>query len=68
MDSFKNEIVILDGGFSGQLKKHVHQQIDGDALWTARYLVTNPDAVIQTHLDFLRGTYYLKYTHTHNMR
>lgn len=57
MDTFKNEIVVLDGGFSGQLKKHVNQQIDGDALWTARYLVTNPEAVIQTHLDFLRGTY-----------
>lgn len=50
-----DDIVILDGGFSGQLRKHVNQQIDGDALWTARYLVTNPEAVIQTHLDFLKG-------------
>lgn len=55
MDSFANKIMILDGGFSGQLRKHVNQQIDGDALWTARYLVTNPEAVIQTHLDFLNG-------------
>lgn len=55
MDRFANEIVILDGGFSGQLKRHVNEQIDGDALWTARHLVTHPEAVIQTHLDYLRG-------------
>lgn len=59
MENYLNDIMILDGGFSGQLGKHVHRQIDGDALWTARYLVTNPEAVIQTHLDFLKGTFYL---------
>lgn len=55
MYSTESKVVILDGGFSGQLREHVKQQIDGDALWTARYLVTCPEGVVQTHLDFLRG-------------
>ncbi|EZA54367.1 hypothetical protein DMN91_002352 [Ooceraea biroi] len=46
---------ILDGGFSGQLSCHVGARIDGDPLWTARFLATDPDAVHATHLDFLRG-------------
>lgn len=50
-----SEIKVLDGGFSTQLSTHVGEEIDGDPLWTARFLVTNPDAVISTHLDFLRA-------------
>lgn len=46
---------ILDGGFSGQLSRHVGAKIDGDPLWTARFLATNPTAVYATHLDFLRA-------------
>lgn len=46
---------ILDGGFSGQLSRHVGAKIDGDPLWTARFLATDPDAVYATHLDFLRA-------------
>ncbi|XP_071570055.1 homocysteine S-methyltransferase YbgG-like [Temnothorax nylanderi] len=48
-------IEILDGGFSGQLSRHVGAKIDGDPLWTARFLATNPTAVYATHLDFLRA-------------
>ncbi|KAL6254271.1 hypothetical protein P5V15_014886 [Pogonomyrmex californicus] len=48
-------IKILDGGFSGQLSRHVGAKIDGDPLWTARFLATDPDAVYATHLDFLRA-------------
>lgn len=46
---------ILDGGFSGQLSRHVGAKIDGDPLWTARFLATAPDAVYAAHLDFLRA-------------
>ncbi|XP_011877446.1 PREDICTED: homocysteine S-methyltransferase 1-like [Vollenhovia emeryi] len=46
---------ILDGGFSGQLSRHVGAKIDGDPLWTARFLATDPTAVHATHLDFLRA-------------
>ncbi|XP_029159063.1 uncharacterized protein LOC114931258 [Nylanderia fulva] len=46
---------VLDGGFSGQLSRHVGAKIDGDPLWTARFLATDPEAVYSTHLDFLRA-------------
>lgn len=49
------DIRILDGGFATQLGCHVREPIDGDVLWSARFLHTNPQAVIDTHLDFLRG-------------
>ncbi|XP_017780998.1 PREDICTED: homocysteine S-methyltransferase 1-like isoform X2 [Nicrophorus vespilloides] len=46
-------IKLLDGGFASQLSCHVRNQIDGDVLWSARFLSTDPEAVIRTHLDFL---------------
>ena len=49
------EIKLLDGSFSHQLSTHVGEKIDGDPLWTARFLATHPDAVLATHLDFLRA-------------
>ncbi|XP_013191947.2 homocysteine S-methyltransferase [Amyelois transitella] len=48
-------IVVLDGGFSTQLSCHVGHVIDGDPLWSARFLHTHPDEVVSTHLDFLRA-------------
>lgn len=50
-----NRIIILDGGFSSQLCCHLGEVVDGDPLWSARFLATNPHDVINTHLDFLRG-------------
>lgn len=46
---------VLDGGFSSQLSCHVSSIVDGDPLWSARYLQTNPQEVLNTHLDFLRA-------------
>lgn len=51
----QKNITVLDGGFATQLGCHVEEPIDGDVLWSARFLATNPQAVIDTHLDFLRG-------------
>lgn len=48
-------VKILDGGFSTQLAKHVGERIDGDPLWTSRYLSIDPNAIYKTHLDFLRA-------------
>lgn len=48
-------ILVKCGGFSTQLSKHVNETIDGDPLWSARYDVTHPDAVVRTHLDFLEN-------------
>ena len=50
----RNRVTVIDGSFSTQLSKHVGI-VDGDPLWSSRFNATNPDAVIQTHLDFLRA-------------
>ncbi|XP_074108248.1 betaine-homocysteine S-methyltransferase [Cotesia typhae] len=49
------KVKVLDGSYSSQIFTHVNKNPDGDPLWTARFLVTNPDAVCDTHLDFLRA-------------
>lgn len=59
------EIVLLDGGFASQLSCHVESPIDGDVLWSARFLYTNPEAVVQTHLDFLRAGAEIVQTNTY---
>lgn len=58
-------IVVLDGGFSTQLSCHVGHVIDGDPLWSARFLHTHPEEVINTHLDFLRAGADLIITNTY---
>lgn len=50
-----NNVVVMDGGFATQLGCHVSHPIDGDVLWSARFLATHPEAVKEAHLDFLRG-------------
>ncbi|CAH2000058.1 unnamed protein product [Acanthoscelides obtectus] len=49
------KITVLDGGFATQLSCHVNDPIDGDVLWSSRFIATNPEAVIKAHLDFLRA-------------
>lgn len=49
------DVIVIDGGFSTQLSVHVTNAIDGDPLWSARSNSTNPELVIQTHLDFLKA-------------
>lgn len=61
MDS---HVILLDGGFSTQLSKHVGP-VDGDPLWSARFNYTNPDAIIRTHLDFLEAGADLILTNTY---
>jgi len=51
----KHQIFVIDGGFSTQLSVHVGDKVDGDPLWSARFNATNPEAVTQTHLDFLNA-------------
>lgn len=55
MCAVEKEIFVVDGGFATQLCTHVNEPIDGTPLWSAGFLCTNPNAVIETHLDFLRG-------------
>lgn len=61
----KNETIVLDGGFAGQLSQRVKKEIDGDVLWSSRYLATDPESVIETHLDFLRAGSQLIETNTY---
>lgn len=49
-------ILVLDGGFSTQLTNHISERIDGNPLWCSFFLHTDPEAVMKTHLDYLRGT------------
>uniref|UniRef100_A0A6P4E5X5 Homocysteine S-methyltransferase 3 n=1 Tax=Drosophila rhopaloa TaxID=1041015 RepID=A0A6P4E5X5_DRORH len=49
-------ILVKCGGFSSQLARNVTEKVDGDPLWGSRFDATNPEAVIQTHLDFLGVT------------
>jgi len=48
-------ILVKCGGFSSQLARNVTEKVDGDPLWGSRFDATNPEAVIKTHLDFLRN-------------
>ena len=60
------KIKVLDGGFSTQLAQYVGDIIDGDPLWSARFLYTNPEAVINSHLDFLKGQSYKNLIETYD--
>ncbi|XP_054285062.1 uncharacterized protein LOC129001692 isoform X2 [Macrosteles quadrilineatus] len=51
-------VVLIDGGFSTQLKKHL--RVDDAALaekplWCAEFVKTNSDAVVKTHADYVAG-------------
>lgn len=50
-----DRVVVIDGGFASQLSVHVGNRVDDDPLWSARFNATQPQAVVQTHLDFLRA-------------
>jgi len=50
-----SKVLVIDGGFATQLTVHVGKSVDGDPLWSARFNATNPNAVMQTHLDFLNA-------------
>lgn len=53
--SSSSKVYVLDGGFSSQISRHVGVSADGDPLWSARFLQTNPDDIVKTHLDFIRA-------------
>uniref|UniRef100_A0A182NLB1 Protein kinase domain-containing protein n=1 Tax=Anopheles dirus TaxID=7168 RepID=A0A182NLB1_9DIPT len=49
------KVIVIDGGFSTQLAEHVGVKPDKDPLWTSRFNATNPGAVLETHLDYLKA-------------
>ena len=55
-DFFKSaEVLVLDGGMSNELNKHVTFEVQNEPLWTAKALVVAPKAVVDTHLAYLEG-------------
>lgn len=61
--STKN-IKILDGSYGFQLNKHLEKPLDDDPLWSSKALITNPNAVIATHMDYIKGKYH-RYVYMH---
>uniref|UniRef100_A0A336LW63 CSON006539 protein n=2 Tax=Culicoides sonorensis TaxID=179676 RepID=A0A336LW63_CULSO len=59
------KVYVLDGGLSTQLSVHVGDRVDGDPLWAARFNHTDPEAVVQTHLDFLNAGSDIIHTNTY---
>lgn len=49
------EFYCLDGGFASHLPTHYKQPVENDPLWSCRALHTDPEAVIQTHKDFVEA-------------
>lgn len=47
------EVILLDGGFSTQLAKYVGEQLDGEPLWTAKFLAQSPEKCTYVHRDFV---------------
>ncbi len=48
-------VLLLDGGFSNELSKRCSYDIDKDPLWTAKALLTDSNAVTETHYAYLEG-------------
>ncbi|XP_040571762.1 homocysteine S-methyltransferase [Lepeophtheirus salmonis] len=50
----RDEFFVLDGGFSTQCVSHVSaESFTGRAHWTSELIDENPEAVVETHKDFL---------------
>ncbi|KAK9871007.1 hypothetical protein WA026_009967 [Henosepilachna vigintioctopunctata] len=47
--------VIIDGSFGFQLKHYMNEGFDEDPLWSAKALYSNPDAVIEVHMDYIKA-------------
>lgn len=50
-------VTLLDGGVATQLANHVDitDVEKDDPLWCARFLVTNKEAIKNSHRDYVRG-------------
>lgn len=50
-------VKLLDGGFSSQLSRHLNMEAENTShpLWCARFLLTDPVSVVNTHRDYIRA-------------
>jgi S-methylmethionine-dependent homocysteine/selenocysteine methylase len=51
------KIILLDGGLSNELNTRVSFDIHSEPLWTAKALQSDPKAVTETHLEYLKGEF-----------
>lgn len=59
--------VLLSGGFSTQLENYVDEkEISGSPLWCCQYLASNPDVIVRTHQDYIKGECLENSTHIVN--
>ncbi|OXA62711.1 homocysteine S-methyltransferase [Folsomia candida] len=49
------KVFLLDGGLSNDLNNRVPFDLHKEPLWTAKALITDPDAVVATHLEYLQA-------------
>ncbi|XP_014238969.1 homocysteine S-methyltransferase 1-like [Trichogramma pretiosum] len=49
------DVKVFGFGIAEQLQKHVNCEVDGHPLWASRFLYSDPDAVYNTYMDFLRA-------------
>ncbi|XP_072943025.1 translin-associated factor X-interacting protein 1-like isoform X2 [Epargyreus clarus] len=49
------KVYVLDGSFSLQISRYTGTTGDGDPLWTARFIQSHPEKLVDAHLDFLRA-------------
>ncbi|XP_046676838.1 homocysteine S-methyltransferase-like isoform X1 [Homalodisca vitripennis] len=49
-------VVLLDGSFATQIKKYVDEkEMTNSPLWSSQYLSTDPNAVLNTHCDYINA-------------
>ena len=56
--SFQSDkVYIMDGGFATHLTEVIGDggKVISDPLWSSRALQSNPEAVVQTHVDFINA-------------
>lgn len=53
--AMSSKVKLLDGSFTTQIAGHAVQDINGHDLWSSVYLLTEPDACVETHRDYIRG-------------
>lgn len=50
-----DDVLMIESGFTTQLKTRIEDKIEGHPLWGSQCLLTTPKAVIDTHRDFIKG-------------
>ncbi|KAK9510451.1 hypothetical protein O3M35_005238 [Rhynocoris fuscipes] len=49
-----DSVILMEGSFGTQLEKYVGK-VDGDPLWSAKFLVTEPEKCIAAHRDLVKA-------------